>query len=293
MSGGLTTAGWQAALDHGIGRVVDLRFEGESPDEAAAHAGVEVVAVSLFGRHDPDAAKAFDERLLATDDVGSVFAAGYIRTLERAPHRVAAAVAAVADADDEQGVLIHCFAGKDRTGIVSALLLGVADVPDESIAADYAASEANVSRLFDTWVARARDEDERKVRQRSALSPAVTMEAVLAWIRAAGGSPAFLRDAGLHSGSGRVGSRRRLVADLTSLASAARACPAGRDRMGEALELVAERLRDHRRLRHARARGRAASRRAPGSAAAAGRAGRCRSQRRHGSPRTRTSPSFP
>jgi protein-tyrosine phosphatase len=208
----LTTAGWQAALDHGIRRVVDLRFEGESPDEADVHADVEVVAVSLFGRHDPDAAKAFDERLLATDDVGSVFAAGYIRTLERAPQRVAAAVAAVADANDEHGVLIHCFAGKDRTGIVSALLLGVADVPDESIAADYAASGANMGSLFDTWVARARDEAERKTRQRSALSPAGTMEAVLAWVREAGGSSAFLRDAGLTADQvGRL--ERRLISD--------------------------------------------------------------------------------
>jgi protein-tyrosine phosphatase len=36
--------------------------------------------------------------------------------------------------------LLHCSAGKDRTGIVTALVLAVAGVPDEYIAADYALS---------------------------------------------------------------------------------------------------------------------------------------------------------
>jgi protein-tyrosine phosphatase len=208
----LTEAGWQAALDYGIRRVIDLRFAGESPDEDDAHADVEVVAISLFGAHDPDAAKAFEDRLLVTDDIGAVFAAGYIRTLERAPRRIADVMTAVADANEDHGVLIHCFAGKDRTGIVTALLLDVAEVPDETIAADYAASAANMGGLFDAWVAEARDDAERTTRLRSALSPAGTMEAVLAWLDGAGGSRAYLANAGLTAGQiDRL--ERRLVAD--------------------------------------------------------------------------------
>ena len=38
--------------------------------------------------------------------------------------------------------LVHCVAGKDRTGLVAAVLLGLLGVPDEDIAADYALSEA-------------------------------------------------------------------------------------------------------------------------------------------------------
>ncbi|MSO95362.1 MAG: tyrosine-protein phosphatase [Thermoleophilia bacterium] len=196
----LSAAGWHAALAHGIRRVIDLRFDGEEPGEPDAPAEVEVIGVSLFGRHSVDAAKVFDDRLLAADDVGSVFAAGYIHTLKRSPERVAQAVAAVADADHDHGVLVHCFAGKDRTGIISALLLSVAGVPDEAIAADYAASEANMPSLFDDWIATAADADARTTRQRSALSPTATMEGVLAWLQeSSGGAHDYLRAGGLTS----------------------------------------------------------------------------------------------
>ena len=40
-------------------------------------------------------------------------------------------------ANAEGGVLFHCTAGKDRTGVVSALLLGLCDVPEKDIIANY------------------------------------------------------------------------------------------------------------------------------------------------------------
>jgi protein-tyrosine phosphatase len=45
-------------------------------------------------------------------------------------------------------LLVHCTAGKDRTGLVIALLLGLANVPAETIAADYALSSAYLRPLF-------------------------------------------------------------------------------------------------------------------------------------------------
>lgn len=44
-------------------------------------------------------------------------------------------------------VLFHCFAGKDRTGLLAALLLSFLGVPDAAVAVDYAASAPNVARL--------------------------------------------------------------------------------------------------------------------------------------------------
>jgi hypothetical protein len=43
---------------------------------------------------------------------------------------------------------VHCAAGKDRTGMVVAMLLGAADVEPESIIADYAATEIRLERLL-------------------------------------------------------------------------------------------------------------------------------------------------
>lgn len=48
---------------------------------------------------------------------------------------------------DERPVLVHCFAGKDRTGFAVAVALEAAGVPQEAILADYLHSNDAVSRL--------------------------------------------------------------------------------------------------------------------------------------------------
>jgi protein tyrosine/serine phosphatase len=47
--------------------------------------------------------------------------------------------------------VIHCAAGKDRTGIVSAVLLGLLGVPDKDIVADYALSGGAMVRFL-AWL---------------------------------------------------------------------------------------------------------------------------------------------
>ncbi len=196
----LSNAGWRSAIDHGIRRAVDLRFEEERRDDPGPPPEIEVVGVSLFGTHDPVAEGRVAERLMAADDAAAAQAGFYIRTLERRAETVAAAVTAVADGQGDQGVVIHCFAGKDRTGIIAALVLAVADVPDEAIAADYAESAPNMSRLFDGWIASAGDESDRELRRRLAAAELSTMQAVLDWLRvSAGGAARYLRDAGVSA----------------------------------------------------------------------------------------------
>jgi hypothetical protein len=62
--------------------------------------------------------------------------------------QIAAILRAVADAP-EGGIVIHCHAGRDRTGLIIALLLGVAGVSAAAISADYALSFSAVSETMD------------------------------------------------------------------------------------------------------------------------------------------------
>ena len=44
--------------------------------------------------------------------------------------------------------LVHCAAGKDRTGVVIALVLSAIGVPDDVVAADYAITSTNLAQAF-------------------------------------------------------------------------------------------------------------------------------------------------
>jgi len=67
-------------------------------------------------------------------------------------------------AEAEAPVLFHCQAGKDRTGILAAILLELAGVPREVIADDYALSNENLRPVHEAWVEEAPDDEERAKR---------------------------------------------------------------------------------------------------------------------------------
>jgi hypothetical protein len=71
----------------------------------------------------------------------------YLGYMLRRPDSVVAAVQEIARADG--AVLVHCAAGKDRTGTVVALALEVSGVPRELIAADYLASGERIVEIIE------------------------------------------------------------------------------------------------------------------------------------------------
>jgi protein-tyrosine phosphatase len=88
--------------------------------------------------------------------------------------------------------------GKDRTGLVTALVLRVAGVEPDVVAADYALTEAALAPTHEQWVAEAPDEAVRRRRLLLQPAPPSVMTAVLEALEERyGGVPAYLRGAGV------------------------------------------------------------------------------------------------
>ncbi|MEU1811461.1 tyrosine-protein phosphatase [Micromonospora aurantiaca (nom. illeg.)] len=108
---------------------------------------------------------------------------------------LAEAVGLIADSANAP-VVVHCVAGKDRTGIVCALTLAVLGVPDGDVVADYALSTA-ASQRFAEWV-RATLPDAEEPPPPFLESPAEAMELFLAELRTGYGSvEGYLTHAGV------------------------------------------------------------------------------------------------
>lgn len=118
----LTVAGATTLSELGVRRVVDLRRPGEGG--AAAH-DIAVVHVPVYR---PEADVPLTGRL---EDI-------FDRVLDERGEALVAAVAAIAETDG--AVAVHCTIGKDRTGLVVALALLSAGVPEVDVVADYALS---------------------------------------------------------------------------------------------------------------------------------------------------------
>jgi protein-tyrosine phosphatase len=135
----------------------------------------------------------------------------YMSYLRRRPDSIVAAVRSIADADG--AVLVHCAAGKDRTGVVVALALDAAGAPRSWIVSDYLATGERIEAILERLVSSPtyRAELEGHDPQRHAPIEG-TMERVLELIdERFGGSAEWLRTHGLSDAElDRL--RRRLAA---------------------------------------------------------------------------------
>jgi hypothetical protein len=132
----LTASGWAAAAAHGVRTIVDLRIPGEHRAEPGHRPpGMTVVSLPLDSRDDPEHGRYN----------GTPF---YLRHhLESRPDRSARVLRAIAQAPPG-GVLVHCVAGRDRTGLICLLLLALAGAAPEDILADYERSATRLSVLY-------------------------------------------------------------------------------------------------------------------------------------------------
>jgi protein-tyrosine phosphatase len=136
----LTSAGWQSVEGHGVRTVITLRTLGATdsePDPGLVPPGIRVERVELEDATDAE----FRRRCVDTGWWATPLQ--WSEMLRWWPGRCAEAVRAVATAAPG-GVVVSCGVGRDRTGLVTFLLLALAGVGVEDIAADW---ELSMDRL--------------------------------------------------------------------------------------------------------------------------------------------------
>jgi protein-tyrosine phosphatase len=102
----------------------------------------------------------------------------YLMMLERFGHRFVAVLELIAVAD-AQPVVFHCAAGKDRTGLVAMLVLGLLEVSPDIIATDYALTHERMPILLERHQARAAEGGVAEVAQQRWAIDAAAMRAVI------------------------------------------------------------------------------------------------------------------
>ena len=129
-------------MAYGVTTVLDLRSDGEaakSPSPFAGGADLRYLRRALID----------DKNMNSIGDSKSMLER-YLFIIEARPHAFRDVFEAIAEADGT--VLFHCFAGKDRTGLVAAMLLDLGGVSPAGIAADYAATDVQLARQYEVWI---------------------------------------------------------------------------------------------------------------------------------------------
>lgn len=132
---GLTETEIRWLLDREITTIVDLRSDEETvrkPDQLATHPDFHYFHSPLLG----------GERL---PNLEADVARAYFNTLDR---KVSPCQTLRLIAQAPGGVLFHCTAGKDRTGMIAALLLSLVGVSRADVLADYQVSEVYLAEII-------------------------------------------------------------------------------------------------------------------------------------------------
>jgi len=176
---------------YGIAKVVDLR----SPSEVAAApnpfrdpGGPAYVNVAIVD----------DANMRRLGEAADMFER-YLMMLERRSEAFRDVFNAVAEADG--AVLFHCFAGKDRTGLVAAMLLSLAGVPDEHIGADFAETDVQLAAKYDRWISEAAPERKESMRDELRCPPERILGVLDHLRRNWGGVAGYLEAAGVPAAS--------------------------------------------------------------------------------------------
>lgn len=202
----LTSGDLDLLLGTGLRTVIDLRAPHElanAPNPLGEIASLDYLHLPLF---DALAPANVHEGATGPDPLPEFYA----RTLSTRAPALRDVMQAITEAPPG-AVMFHCTAGKDRTGLIAALLLGNADVRDADIVSDYASTERHIAPLVAEFLDLARIKgSDTDAYGRALRSRPETMQRVLADIaRDYGSVPEYLAGIGLDSAA-----RARLAARL-------------------------------------------------------------------------------
>jgi len=124
----------------GLGTVIDLRSTAELRSEGRGPLAQEPVAFHHLPLYDGEAVRTSAGADMTLMD-------RYFLLAEFAKQPIARVITTLAASDAP--AVYHCAAGKDRTGVISAVLLGLLGVPEAVIVADYAATRENLDAIVE------------------------------------------------------------------------------------------------------------------------------------------------
>lgn len=151
----LSSEDLEALLSFPVTTVIDLRSHWEIGRRMTPFSeipGIRYRNVSLFDS-DPDDTDSPTVKVALSDSLGRL----YIHVLTQAGEPVAEVFREILAAPPG-GILFHCTHGKDRTGIIAALLLALAGVSREDIVRDYAITYDLIRPIVDPKIASVSDD---------------------------------------------------------------------------------------------------------------------------------------
>lgn len=206
--GRLTKDGREALLDYGVRTVIDLRGPQEVREWPSVFSEGDGTAALPTYLHRP--LERYEPQVGALIRQANSRAEVYAIVVDHYPDCMAEVMRAILQARPG-GVVFHCHSGKDRTGMVAALLLSLVGVPAEVVIADYAESQEHLRPLYEEQVAAAGGDEQLSFWSR----PTATAEMMVQFLDHLdiryGGAVAYLSAAGL-SDAELVQLRERLLA---------------------------------------------------------------------------------